>query len=611
MNHPNQNNGGGGDMMDMIKSQMMTMTMISSMHGGGGNSNHRGVGSNSGMFNMVCVFIITAIFDFISKSVIPVVKEYLQKYYKTKIVDGNMMKKLTINSDLKKVKSASVTIDIRVSDQDNIVGQSILDYITNCDKTNHISYKNRTYIINQLNDIELTPDIFAKMKDSKLVESGEQSAVNLEQILEIFTYTQTMTELRKFIDNVEREYSRKKKNKLGGKIYYFNQQTINAPSIIGNNGTSVKNYAMLPKCCFFDMKVFHTNRRFTNLFGPEIDIVRKRVEFFIKNEKWYSEKGVPYTLGLLLSGQAGAGKTSSIKCLAKETNRHIININLNNDITKIQLENLFFNEMIMVMNHSTGQNENYEIPLNKRIYVLEDIDCQCDLVFERSLIIPKNDIKINDSTKSSEKIDLSFLLNLLDGVLEIPGRIVIMTSNHITKLDHALIRPGRIDVIADFKKCTGNTIVQMIEFFYDIVMTDIEKESVINIKDFIVSPAEMGKIMFENFEDYLVTIEKLQHISNAVSTTIHHPTDFIDFDINNNSSDETKHDEFDNISNTVFISNIEQSMKPNPEIIINKDDVCKKECNANSEIECIELEYIEDNIESFSNDKYNNMIYHM
>ena len=37
------------------------------------------------------------------------------------------------------------------------------------------------------------------------------------------------------------------------------------------------------------------------------------------------------------------------------------------------------------------------------------------------------------------------LLNVLDGIVDTPGRIVVMTTNHIETLDPALIRPGRID----------------------------------------------------------------------------------------------------------------------------------------------------------------------
>jgi hypothetical protein len=194
--------------------------------------------------------------------------------------------------------------------------------------------------------------------------------------------------------------------------------------------------------------------------------------------------------------------------------------------------------MIIVLNVSTGQSEKYFIPLDQRVYVLEDIDCQSDLVMERSLKnkvaenihkeeSPKPDFQVNIETNpgrktsekeqpllhNAEKIDLSFLLNLLDGVLENPGRIVIMTSNFPKLLDHALIRPGRIDVIADFKKCFSSTLIEMIEFFYDISLTDHEKLDIANLKEHIISPAEMGKLMFENFYDYGGVIVKLQELS--------------------------------------------------------------------------------------------------
>ena len=143
-----------------------------------------------------------------------------------------------------------------------------------------------------------------------------------------------------------------------------------------------KDFSRLPAFLTFTMKPFHTNRRFSNLFGEEVELVRKRVQFFTKNKAWYDEKGIPYTLGLLLSGPPGTGKTSTIKCITNETNRHIVNVNLNSDISKKQLDHLFFSEDISVMNSLTGQYEKYRIPLNQRVYVLEDVDCQNDLVFE-------------------------------------------------------------------------------------------------------------------------------------------------------------------------------------------------------------------------------------
>eukprot|EP00937_MAST-01D_sp_MAST-1D-sp2_P000264 g264.t1 len=46
----------------------------------------------------------------------------------------------------------------------------------------------------------------------------------------------------------------------------------------------------------------------------------------------------------------------------------------------------------------------------------------------------------------TDKLNLSGILNVLDGVVDCPDRIVIMTSNHPEKLDPALIRPGRVNL---------------------------------------------------------------------------------------------------------------------------------------------------------------------
>ena len=276
------------------------------------------------------------------------------------------------------------------------------------------------------------------------------------------------------------------------------------------------------------MKHFQTNRKFSNLFGKDIETIRNRVNFFCKNRKWYDEKGIPYTLGLLLSGAPGTGKTSTIKCLANETNRHICNVNLNNDMTKTQLENLFFSENLNVMNPMTGQAETYCIPLDQRIYVLEDVDCQSDIVMERAL---KNENKNNDKEdrdtdktvlehyEDKHKVDLSFLLNLLDGVLENPGRIVIMTSNFPDMLDSALIRPGRIDVIAKFRNCSNATILQMLEFFYDTQLSEEDAERIQNLKEEIITPAEMSKVMFENFSDIQASIIHMENLSEQLRTS--------------------------------------------------------------------------------------------
>lgn len=554
--------GSNNTPMDILFPQLMIVALVTTLI-----NKTSSTGGQFNFYNILYIFILFQIINFTSK-IFTFFSSYLINRFTNINEKENNSKENNSKENSNKDKSKNIELDtkdkvssiivtINLAETDNIMGLALMDYITNHNNTKHVSFNKQSFVLNEKNIIEIADDIHIQLLDSSNIIDSDSSACDIKkhctiasasssasaqpviQMIELFSYVLPIHKLRSFIDKVTYDYKLKIQNKLGTDIYYFNQ----LPQFAVKTLDGSKDYSKMPNNCLFSMKKFYTNRSFNNLFGPEIDIIRKRVEFFIKNKKWYDKKGIPYTLGLLLSGQSGAGKTSTIKCLVNETRRHIININLNNDITKNQLENLFFNEVINTFNPSTGKNEQFCIPLEQRVYVLEDIDCQSDLVMERSLkqninnndfIVPKDNI-INNSTNAndnivtnsnnnsvnnnspnnsnknnnSQKIDLSFLLNLLDGILETPGRIVILTSNYPKVLDHALIRPGRIDIIADFKKCTHETLIEMIEYFYDIELTKEDIEKIQSLQEYIISPAEMGKIMFENFEDHHYAINKI------------------------------------------------------------------------------------------------------
>jgi len=495
--------------MDLIKSQMLTMLMMNNM-----NSKNNGSESGSSMASTIYLLIITQFVDLIIKY-LPALSSFLYLKYLSHYVNTykDTINTVVTENNVLKTKRSSITLTIRIGDQENVIGQALMDFVTNCKNTTHVSYKNKNFMMNQTTVVEIAPDVFAILTKSTDSESSSSSSSSSSsqpmptQLLEIYSFGKTVDELRTFLDGVTQNYVLTQKNKLGNAKCYFNMVPRFALKIMGNDGVQKKDYSRLPTTMTFSMKRFSTNRKFSNLFGEDIETIKNRVNFFINNRDWYNEKGIPYSLGLLLSGKPGTGKTSTIKCLANETRRHIFNINLNNDITKQQLENLFFNEMVQV-----EVGEPYCIPLDQRIYVLEDIDCQSDLVLQRS-----ESTGLNKSGEGDvHKIDLSFLLNLLDGVLEMPGRIVIMTSNFPDLLDTALVRPGRIDIIAKFTCCSFDTVIKMLEFFYDTSLTDKQRESIRETGEFKITPAEMSRIMFENFANIDGAIAKYKDFSGAL-----------------------------------------------------------------------------------------------
>jgi ATP-dependent 26S proteasome regulatory subunit len=247
-----------------------------------------------------------------------------------------------------------------------------------------------------------------------------------------------------------------------------------------------------PRQLNFVKSPFYSNKSFANIFGREVREVEERVNFFLNNRSWYDERGIPYQLGLLLSGVPGSGKTSIIRAIANLTKRHIVNVNFANITTATQLKNLFFNEKLSVYTDSTMSNfQVLTIPLEHRIYVLEEIDAISDIVKQR----------VDGETKNEpvpDELTLGEILTVLDGTLEVPGRMVIMTSNRPEILDKALIRPGRIDVSVKFGYAKKELIVEMFESFFG---GEFPRDLIFQLPDEKLTAAEVGKVMFRNFKN--------------------------------------------------------------------------------------------------------------
>jgi SpoVK/Ycf46/Vps4 family AAA+-type ATPase len=264
--------------------------------------------------------------------------------------------------------------------------------------------------------------------------------------------------------------------------------------------------------------VFHTTRTFGNVFFEQRENVKSHVDFFLNRKDWYEKKGIPYTLGFMFHGDPGCGKTSTIKAIANTARRHIINVQLSQIKTKDQLRHLFFNDEIHV--YDGVKSERYTIPVHERLYVIEDIDAMGDAVLERKWKTPVPEKKLVVSAEDawmeahkeqdeSEPIDLSFLLNLLDGTLEASGRILAISSNFPERIDKALIRPGRIDMIVHFKKCNRTILKEMVHNFYD---TDFE-EWTTDALEYKWSPAEVNQILFRNFKTPEVAMRELVELT--------------------------------------------------------------------------------------------------
>lgn len=504
-----------------------------------------------------------------SKDIRDVVKQLLLIDVGTKLVPfligravngvGNIVmhrrnRKAIINESDSRPKTSSIQIH-RLYDKssDNDTYDALIWRLCHLPQTKFLKLAaNGIYVIANNDIIHVEDDIYVR----QLTIAFDEKNNITESTIEIFSYQCDLIALKDYIADMIHKFYIHRNNQLGQTIYYFDEIPLSLPRLI--DGTI--NYDMAPKNMTFTMAKLSTNKSLDNIYGRAMDMVRRRVRFFMTNKKWYQEKGIPYTLGILLYGEPGCGKTSLIKALSKDCQRHIFNIKLSESTTLSQINNLFFNEKVHVT--TDGINSSYNIPIDKRIIVLEDIDCLSDIVLERKMSNQKmtsfeevkqafetgntapqykfltsqvshlpptpnafnydmisgssivdnwsSNIKTDTQqkqqlppTQHAQKLTLSYLLNVLDGVLETPGRIIIMTSNYPEKLDKALVRPGRIDLKVHFEKCSREDIQEMIG---KITGKGVELSELTCIEDYLWTPAEVTQKIFEHINDDMETI---------------------------------------------------------------------------------------------------------
>lgn len=323
--------------------------------------------------------------------------------------------------------------------------------------------RNITWKINQINKFKINDvidgNIYYYVKEKHENGDSKISYIDMTELV-LFSKKMSVKQLTSWIEERLDEYEIFLKSKILDKQYLID--------ITYNSTLNDIEYLYTP---------WSSNVTFDNRFFSNKEKIVKNIEFFINNPKWYEERGIPYTLGILLWGEPGCGKTGFIKSIMNLTKRHGINIKLNNKFNMNMLKDLIYDEEI---------GDDLIIPQDKRILIFEDIDCMSDIVKDRDIKTePIIEVKTKKDKKEDEKKDdnnLSYLLNILDGLHECTGRIIIMTTNKPEILDKALIRPGRIDYKINFTKATIDDIKNILNFYWTVDYDSYKIDKDINMK---------------------------------------------------------------------------------------------------------------------------------
>ncbi len=182
----------------------------------------------------------------------------------------------------------------------------------------------------------------------------------------------------------------------------------------------------------------------------ELKRICSHIDAFLGNVAFYRKKSIPYKTGILLYGEPGTGKSSMVKGIASYYKRNICQISVS-DMADIDLS---------VLTVMLDQDD------DQYIVLFEDID---------TLFLNRDDSTVTDKDYNSI---INKLLQFLDSNTSPTDVIFIATTNHIERLDKALLRDGRFDLkvkveglkkddIPEYMKLLecGSTLEQVLEAY--------------------------------------------------------------------------------------------------------------------------------------------------
>ncbi|CAL0330357.1 unnamed protein product [Lupinus luteus] len=224
--------------------------------------------------------------------------------------------------------------------------------------------------------------------------------------------------------------------------------------------------------------------------------IMEDLEDFANGQGFYQKTGRAWKRGYLLYGPPGTGKSSMIAAMANY---------LGYDIYDLELTEVHNNSELRKLLMKTS---------SKSIIVIEDIDCSINLT-NRIKNNPTGDSRsyydsgvpemrgVGGEDGGGNSITLSGLLNFTDGLWSCCGseRIFVFTTNHIEKLDPALLRSGRMDMHIFMNYCSLPSLKILLKNYLGCDESNLEDSVLKDLEEVVeaamMTPADISEVLIK------------------------------------------------------------------------------------------------------------------
>lgn len=317
---------------------------------------------------------------------------------------------------------------------------------------------------------EIDKDIYMDF-DIKYNRSGSAASGKATTTLILKSKKKSVMEIGNFYKSIKEKYDKMNSNK-SGKLYVYN----------GSKATSQ-----------FGCYALDTSQSFDNIF---IDNKQEIIDDILnlEDKEYYKQYGMKRKIGHLYVGPPGSGKTCFVTAIAKLTGRSVVYIPISRIQHNAELQSIIYDRKFNGVHYDMDEvifiadeldSLNALGALKKSSNDEKDNESKEQQIKEQIIIVNtsgKDDKKqqtCRQHDQDFDKLNIGMVLNILDGNNDQDGMIIIGTANNCDKLDPAIYRNGRMELIK-FKYMGRTEIANMVEHYYKVKLSP---EQLANIRD--------------------------------------------------------------------------------------------------------------------------------